>query len=287
MFAGLQSIAAMSQQAITMSDELREEYINWWTYLAPAEMIGSDIAGYWLPYIPFDEDLRVLRHELGKMAYDEVRHSDISVRMLRHVGGQEAVDSLYSNQKKLGMDSYLHMQGRMATEGYDDFIEYLVAGPTTGDFAGIPIFADIAECSPDPLISDAAESIAEDEKLHANIGAEFLPMLVDKFGEPARESIQRALDRWMPVMLAHQGYPDSKHRQRMIDSGMMTLSVRDIHEKMYQELEEIMNPLGIEVPVLDESEYLHQSEIKDYSREIIENKDEEVDKWRFIKLHSE
>jgi 1,2-phenylacetyl-CoA epoxidase catalytic subunit len=263
----------MAQATAEVPDDMRREYINWFTYMYEAELIGTDVAGYWTHKIPLrGPTSKKVIHKLGKMAYDEVRHGDIGKRMLQHFGGDEAVEAAHQKYAERGNDSYRHRFSRILMYGPDDWIEFLTTGPLLGDAPGIDIFADMAECSPDPLWSDAAESIAEDEKLHGSISEEPIPLVVEEYGDEAIESLERGLDRWMPLMFAHQGKPNSSTRQRMIDSGIMTMTVEDVHDIMYEILHDVFDPLEIEFSRIPDDEYLSQREGLEYGENILREK---------------
>jgi 1,2-phenylacetyl-CoA epoxidase catalytic subunit len=201
------------------------------------------------------------------MAYDEVRHADICRRMIRHFGGQEEIDKLYAEWDE---HKWLYKMDLAFTQGPDDFVEFLTTVPLLADITGIYIFADMASESPDPLWADAAESISQDERMHSSIGEEFLPIAVEKYGDRAIESIERGLERWMPIHFGGQGQPDSPGRQRMIDRGLLTLTTRDVHDLMYEHMEEVLEPLGVDVPRLEEDKIIRTSEVADYAMKVLE-----------------
>jgi 1,2-phenylacetyl-CoA epoxidase catalytic subunit len=261
----------MSQQLPEIPEQMREEYINWFTYLYQAELFGADVFGSWILEVRLaDDDMARLNHHQGKMTYDEARHSDIAKRMLQHFGGDEAVENAHQKYREQGTKSYRERMTSIFSQGPDNVTEFLTTLPLTADAPGIDIFADMAQCSPDPLWSDAAESISDDEKLHGSLAAEFLPVMVEKRGDEARADIQRGLDRWLPIMFAHQGHPESKIRDRMIDAGIISLTTRDVHEIMYENIHDVLDPLGVDVPHYDGDELMRAKEAIEYGERLVE-----------------
>lgn len=239
------------------------EMVKYLKNLYTGELWAGCVPGYWMYRIPLDPDLEQLRFKMGKTAYDEVRHARIVERMLRNFGGDEAVEELHTQLKH---DDWLEKMNVAFCEGPEDWIEYLTTLPLLADGTGIYIFASFAEHSPDPLWSDAAESISQDERLHGSIGPEAIPIAIEKYGDEAIESLQRGLERWMPALFGVQGHPDSPARQRMIDRGCLDLTNEEVHELMWETLYDVFDPYDeVTVPEMDEEDYLRAEEIADYS----------------------
>jgi 1,2-phenylacetyl-CoA epoxidase catalytic subunit len=251
----------MTQHLEEVPDAYLEFAVPFFKETLIREQTGGNVFGYWMSKVPLDEELDELRFDLAKSAYDEMRHREICLKMLRHFGGQEAVSDMYQSWRDQGADNWQDRITFAFTQGIEDYIEFLTTFPLFGDLFGLYQFQDFAECSPDPLWTDAAESIVEDEKLHISLASEYLPLVVERHGDAALASIQRGLDTWMPVMFGLVGdYSDewdSKMRQRMINSGFATLTIKDVHDHMWENVEDLIADIdGVDVPDLPADEYL-------------------------------
>jgi len=253
----------------SVSDDYREVALPFFQELLLREQWAADVYGYWMREIDFDQEFRQLKFKIGKTVYDEVRHASICEKMTRHLGGQLAVDEMYERWNKQGHQTWLHRMDRVFTEGIPNYVEFLSTLPLFADSVGIEFFADLAENTEDPVIADTVESISEDERLHSSLAAQFLPILIERRGDQARRKIERGLDLWLPVMYGVQGHPNSDARQRMIDAGFMTLTNDDVHEIMRDHARSVLDPLDIELPGLNEDEYLKATEVTDYSERVM------------------
>ncbi|WP_458210427.1 hypothetical protein [Haladaptatus sp. NG-SE-30] len=252
-----------------VSDEYRNVATPFFQELLLREQWAADVYGYWMHQINLDQELRQLKFKLGKTVYDEVRHANICEKMVRHLGGQDAVDEMYDQWCEQGQQTWVHRMNRVFTKGIPSYIEFLSTVPLFADSVGIQFFADLAENTNDPVIADTVESISEDERLHSSLSAEFLPVLVERHGNEARKKIEQGLELWLPVMYGIQGHPDSEARNRMIESGFLSLTNEEIHEIMRDHASDILNPLGIDIPKLDRDEYLKANEVADYSERVM------------------
>lgn len=251
-----------------VSDEYSHIATRFFQSLLMREEWGVDVYGYWSYKIPFDEELMDLKFKLAKTSYDEARHANICKKMVRHFGEDEAVEEMHERWREQEGYNWVNRMGYVFSEGLDHYIEMLALNPLFLDNIGIHFFADIAEQSPDPLLTDTAESIVEDEQLHSSISSEFLPIAIERYGDGAHEKIERTLETYLPIIYGIQGQPNSKARQKMIDAGFLTLTNEDVHEIMDEHAREIYDPLGIDVPPLDEDDYISAGEVPDYAERV-------------------
>lgn len=255
-----------------VSEGYREVAIPFFQELLLREQWAADVYGYWMREIDFDQDFRRLKFKVGKTVYDECRHAEICEKMVRHLGGQEAVDDMYDRWREQGHQTWINRMTRVLTEGIPNYTEFLTTLPLFADSVGVRFFADLADNTNDPVIADTVESISEDERLHSSLAAEFLPVLVERHGDNAREKIERGLQLWLPAMYGIQGRPNSESRQRMIERGFLTLTNEDVHEVMRDHGRSVLNPLDIELPQLEEDEYLAATEVVDYCERVMKER---------------
>jgi 1,2-phenylacetyl-CoA epoxidase catalytic subunit len=262
----------MSTKTEEVAEEFKQGWIRHLKNLASLEQWGADMGGMFLPEVPVDEpEMWELRHDLSKFAYDESRHARICRQMIVHFGGQERMNEIYDEWHEQGEDQFLFRLNSIARNGFDDYIEFLAVVPVLGDRVGLEFFADAAAQSEDPLWADVAESIHEDERMHVNMSVEWIPYLVEKHeDEVIKERIEEALEDWLPFYHGLNGHPDSEGSKHEIEIGMRTMHSTDFHELQRESLHDLYDPLGIEVPELDDDEYLWTSEILNYAeREIV------------------
>lgn len=256
--------------AAQVPEEYRQEIVPLLLTIAVSEQWAADVTGYWMHDVPLDSpEMKDLKHDMAKMTYDEARHNEICLQMAGHFGGAEAVDKAYEKWANQENQRTLDQLNRCVIEGMNSFVDWMAIVPVIGDRAGLEVFADLAECSPDPIWTDAAESVHEDEHHHISIASEYMPYIIERYGEPMREEIEQTLEKWVPFMMGFQGKPGSEHRQRQIESGVFTMTLEETHELQYDALHDMYDPLGIEVPHLDADEYLARSELVDYVEENI------------------
>lgn len=248
----------------TVSQEEHKAYKRLFPALVHREQFAGNIFGYWASQLPLDKELDRLRFKMQKSAYDEMRHKDICEKMVKRFAGEDGVEEMYNNWDPY--DNWMTKMTKVFTEGMEDHIEFLCTIPLAGDRAGLYTFQSFAECSSDPLWTDAAESIVEDEKLHSSLPDEFLPIAVERHGDEAVEKIERALETWLPAVLGIQGHPvqDAEGRQYLIDSGIIDVTIDELYDQMMEEVHEVMDPLGVDVPDLDENDYLRSAEVLPY-----------------------
>jgi 1,2-phenylacetyl-CoA epoxidase catalytic subunit len=250
-------------------EEYREVALHFLSYMIQIEEYAADVAGYWLHRVPMKWEYRELRTDLAKMTYDEARHRNVTERMIRHLGGEDAVEDTYDRWEYKGEDSFHRRWTRLFTEGPDDWIEFLVTLPLLGDMTGVYINDDIANQSPDPLISDAFESLADDERMHGSISSEAIPTVIEEEDEEARRTIEEGIDRWLPVMLGIIGHPDDAEKEPLFEAEVVSLSTAELHENQYEQLHSLLDPLGIQWERLDDDEYLRTDEVYEYGKEHI------------------
>lgn len=255
-----------------VSPEYREAALRYFPQLLLREQYAANIFGYWAAKIPLDPELDRLRFKTIKSSYDEVRHRELCAKMVKRFGGQAAVDEMHASWEP--WDNWQQRMTTVFTDGLSDYVEFLTTVPLIGDRAGLFIFQDFAECSPDPVWADAAESVVADEQLHISLADEFLPLVVERHGEAARAKIERHLDTWLPFLFGLQGHPehDAEGRQRLIDAGFMTLTVEDLHDILYEELRAVMDPIGVDVPAYSDLELLSAGEVDEYAERVFLNR---------------
>lgn len=258
---------------VQMSEEYREVALNFFRELLLREQWVADVYGYWVQEPDFDQEFRDFRLSISKTSYDEARHANIMEKLVRHLGGQEVVDEMYAEWNQRKNFTWLDRMTRVFTKGIPNYTEFLSTAPLFADSVGVHFFADVAENTPDPLIADAVESISEDERLHRSLAAEYLPEIVEREGEAAEEKIRKGVELWWPVMVGIQGHPESSTREKMIDAGFVSLTNEDVHDLMRQQGEEVLDPLGIDIPELDDDEYLRAGEVTDYCERIVTERD--------------
>lgn len=252
----------------TVSPEFEEAALRYFPQLLLREQFAANIFGYWAAKIPLDPAVEKLRFKTIKSAYDEVRHRELCAKMVKRFGGQDAVEAMHES-----WDPWDNWQQRMTTvftDGLADYVEFLTTIPLLGDRAGLFIFQDFAECSPDPVWADAAESVVADEQLHISLADEFLPIIVDRHGDRAREKITHHLETWLPVLFGLQGHPvhDADGRQRLIDAGFMSLTVEDLHDIIYNELRDVMDPIGVTVPAYEDIDLIAAADVDEYAERV-------------------
>lgn len=252
----------------TVTPEFEEAALRFFPQLLLREQFAANIFGYWAAKIPLDPEMDKLRFKTIKSSYDEVRHRELCAKMVKRFGGQEAVEEMRESWDP--WDNWQMRMTKVFTDGLSDYVEFLTTIPLLGDRAGLFIFQDFAECSPDPVWADAAESVVADEQLHISLADEFLPIVVERHGDEAREKIERHLDTWLPLLFGLQGHPerDAAGRQRLIDAGFMSLTVEELHDIMYEELRQVMDPIGVEVPAYEDIDTISASEVDDYARRV-------------------
>lgn len=245
--------------------------------LVQQEQMAACVFGYWIHRLPLNPVLDELRVDLARTTYDEARHRNIAEDMLLRFGGQEAVDEMHDDWESLGDDSWQHQLSTALTYGVKNYVEFLTTTPLMGDSIALYFFQDMADCSPDPVWTDAAESFVEDEKLHLNLAAEYLPPILEMHGEKARDAIEEGLETWMPPLFAIHGHPtkDREARQQMIDAGLVSMTSSELHDLLYEHIHDVMDPLGIDVPELDESEIPKANELTQYAYDIYEQRVDE------------
>lgn len=258
-------------------EEYRELAVPFFQKLVQQEQMAACVFGYWIHRLPLDPMLDELRVDLARTTYDEARHRNIAEDMLVRFGGSEAVDEMHKEWEEIGDDSWQTKMSTALTYGVKNYVEFLTTTPLMGDSIALYFFQDMANCSPDPVWTDAAESYVEDEKLHLNLAAEYLPQLIERHGEKAREAAEEGLKTWMPPLFAIHGHPtkDAATRQRMIDAGLVSMSSDELHELLYEHIHEVMDPLGIEVPELDDDDIPKANRLTDYAYGIYERRVEE------------
>lgn len=257
-------------QTETVPQEYKDGWVQHLKFLTLNEQFGADCAGYWLHDVPVDDEkLWQLRLDMAKFVYDEARHARLLRRVMHYFGDSEAVDGIYDEWGAQGDRNWLKRMNRIGMEGFDDYIDFLAVIPITGDATGLEFFADIAEHSPDPFWADVAESIHEDEFMHVNLGAEYIPYIVERHGEELKSRLERTLQDWLPFMHALNGHPDSDLSRKNIDRGMYSLHASDLHEIQRESLHEVYDPLGIEVPELDDDDYLKTGEMLEYGERVL------------------
>lgn len=266
-------MTAVDQYVTNQYKRVATEYFQLF-YLG--EQWAGDVAGYWMNQVPFDQELADLKFELGKMAYDECRHVNIIRDLIERYGGQEAVDEIHEIMKDdaatILQTQWLYRMNQVYIRGPDDFVEFLTTLPLLQEANGIKYFSDIAQCTDDPVLADAAESIVQDELMHGSIGAEFIPVVIDKYGDHARESLQRGIDRWTPLLFSSQGTPEANQRQNLIDAGFASLTVADIHEHLYNHLTDALDSYHVSVPDYEDIEFVPYNEVLEYSEAILKDK---------------
>lgn len=256
-------------QSDTVSEEFKKGWVRHLTFFTMSEQSGADVAGSMLPTVPVDDEkMWQLRHDLAKFAYDEARHARICRQMIRYFSDGDTMEEVYDEWELEGEQNWLHRYNRVSMEGYRDYIDWLAVVPVMGDETGLHYFRSAAENSPDPLWADVAESIVQDEHMHVNLASEYIPYIVEREGEGIKERLEETLEKWVPFWYGMNGHPDSEYSQRTIDAGMVDLHTSDLHEYQKQSLRDLYEPLGIEVPELDDDEYLRQNEILDYAERV-------------------
>lgn len=260
--------------AVTHVDnEYQETLVEWLKPTYMGERWAGDVAGYWMHRIPDGEEFKRLQHQLAKMAYDEARHADMIIRMIRRFGGNRAVNETYEMAK--GNDSWLKKMNEGFTRGPENYIEFLTTHVLGQDVVGIYMLADIAEHSPDPVWADTAEALAEDERLHGSIGPEFIPVVIEHHGKEILPTLEKGIHKWVPIMFGLQGQKDSPFRQKMIDAGITTLTCRDTHEISYDQICDVFEPYDIEIPPMSELEqYSHYEAVEQALEYAQESKNE-------------
>lgn len=264
------TVLSMIMTELDVPEQYHEFSVPFFKDLVIKEQMAANVFSYWVHRIPLDPKLDELRVDLCRSAYDEARHRNISEDMLRRFGGQEAVDEMHEWWEEVGDDQWQTRMTTYLTYGVKNYIEFLTTTPLMGDSIALYFFQDAAECSPDPVWTDVAESLVEDEKLHLNLAAEYLPPIIEEHGEKARRSVEEGLKTWMLPLFAIHGHPekDKEHRQAMIDAGFVSKTSRELHETLLEHVHEVMDPLGINVPELDEDEMPKANELMDYSENI-------------------
>lgn len=252
----------------TVSPEYEAAARRFFPQLLLREQFAANLFGYWAAKIPLDPELDKLRFKTLKSAYDEVRHRELCAKMVKRFGGQDAVDEMHES-----WDPWDNWQMRMTTvftEGLTDYVEFLTTIPLLADRAGLFIFQDFAECSPDPVWADAAESVVADEQLHISLADEFLPLVVERHGDPARNKIERHIDTWLPLLFGLQGHPvhDVDGRQRLLDAGFMSLTIEELHDILYEELREVVDPIGVEVPAYEDIDIVSAAAVDEYAQRV-------------------
>lgn len=258
-------------------EDYRKLAVPFFQKLVQQEQMAACVFGYWIHRLPLDPMLDELRVDLARTTYDEARHRNIAEDMLVRFGGQEAVDEMHEEWAGIGDDSWQFKMSTALTYGVENYVEFLTTTPLMGDSIALYFFQDMANCSPDPVWTDAAESYVEDEKLHLNLAAEYLPQLIERHGEKAREAAEEGLETWMPPLFAIHGHPtkDAAARQRMIDAGLVSMTSAELHDLLYEHIHEVMDPLDIEVPELDEEDIPKANRLADYAYGIYERRVEE------------
>jgi 1,2-phenylacetyl-CoA epoxidase catalytic subunit len=248
-----------------VSEEYRETLVPMLKMLTHREQWAANVFAYWMRDIPLDPELDELRSNMGKVVYDEMRHRNIMERMVGHFGGQEEIESMHQQWKEWGEYNWMNRMGTIFTDGVSDYIEFLTTLPLHGDLTGHFLFTDLANCADDPVWSDAAESVVEDEDLHISLPRQYLPILVERYGDEARESIKKGIRWWFRPLNSIQGHPihDTKSRQYVIEKGVSSRTINDVRKEMFEHYDEIFDPLGIEIPDPDPEQYPKSEEIPD------------------------
>lgn len=259
-------------EAKYVTEEQRSVYEKIFPGIVHREQFVANAFSYWASQLPMDQQHNRLRFKLIKAAYDEARHTEIVEEMARRFGGDE-----YMNAKYDEWDRYQNWSSQMScvfTRGLRDHVEFLCTVPLAGDPAGLVTFQSYAACSPDPIWTDAAESIVEDEKFHSSLTAEYLPKYVEETGEEGIERIESALETWLPAVLGLQGHPikDADKRANLIDAGVIDITIGETYDHMLSEVHDIMDPLDVTVPDLDEDDYLGFGEVRPYALEVYQRR---------------
>lgn len=261
------AVQACGMSVDTVPRDYRDSIVPILQYGYQTELWAGDVAGFWMHRVPLHRDLEGLRFKLGKMSYDEVRHAEILRRMIQRFGGDDAVQSLNARLDESDRtDTWLYKMDYAFTEGPDDFIEFLPTMPLLADATGNHVMADHAKCSPDPVWSDAAESISVDERLHGSISSEFIPVVIDLYGDGAKRKLQRGLDRFMPVLFSWIGHPTFGLRDEWIENGVVSMDGEDVYAVMYDNLHEIFDDYPeIDVPDITRDDCVHPTEVPDFA----------------------
>jgi len=222
-----------------MTDEYRSTLLRKLADQARAELVAAHTYSGWVHRTQDPEE----KLHLVALAHEETDHWYRAVKLMEELG--VPADRVQQYQTH---DVFIPIV-RLLT-GRIKWVDLLTMSFLI-DHAAYFLVQDFAESSYAPWAKMSKDILIEEEG-HAEFGAQFLQLQVEKLGRPA---VQRALRKWWPVALNMCGPSKSPHNERYLRLGIK-MRTNDERRAAYRlSAEPQICKLGLEVPRLIRNQY--------------------------------
>lgn len=219
-----------------MPEEYRDLLIRVLRIQADCEIGGPHLyVREWLLTAPSAED----QWKVAKTAAEEIDHFHKMNRLLNELG-YDASDRLFIEKPDRYVDAF---RGSMPT-----WADWAVFGMLI-DRVGQYQLDEFVECSYLPLarlLPPYDSQIIDEERGHVNFG--MLKVADLSTTDEGRADVQRAVNHWYVTGLDMFGRSESKRDERYLEWGLKRRPNREAREQYIQEVNPILEKLGLEIP---------------------------------------